>query len=102
MCLFVFVNEKERVCITPFQFLNQFADFHETCYECYVIRTHSTLHSDCMQSIMYRRANVKTHEAEVTLTPPTLASGNDGNIYWENMGLLLSFFLFVLFFKDLR
>jgi hypothetical protein len=55
-----------------------------------------------MQSIMYRRANVKTHEAEVTLTPPTLASGNDGNIYWENMGLLLSFFLFVLFFKDLR
>jgi len=42
----------ERVRIIPFQFFNQFADFRETCYECYVIRTHSTLRSDCMQSVI--------------------------------------------------
>jgi hypothetical protein len=31
------VNERKRVCIIPFQFFNEFADFHETGYERYVI-----------------------------------------------------------------
>jgi hypothetical protein len=44
--------------------------------------------------------NARTREAEVTLAPPTSASGNDGNtsIYWQNMVLnAFPLFFFVKF-----
>jgi hypothetical protein len=88
VCVCVCVCVWERVCIIPFQFLNQFADFHETCYECYVIHPTCWLYAVSY----YRRVNVRTYEAEVTLAPPTSTAGNDGNIYWENWNISEFFF----------
>jgi hypothetical protein len=59
VCVYVCVCEREReresmhFPISIFEPI--FADFHKTCYECYVIRTHPTLHSDCMQSEITER-----------------------------------------------